>query len=40
LDATFTGKWSEDGKSFGGGWRPNAGTDENVNFPYDIGGSA
>ena len=38
LDATFTGKWSEDGKSFGGGWRTNPGADENVNFPYDIGG--
>ena len=38
LDATFTGKWSKDGKSFGGGWRPNPGADENVNFPYDIGG--
>ena len=38
LDATFTGKWSKDGMSFGGGWRPNPGADENVNFPYDIGG--
>ena len=38
LDATFTGKWSKDGKSFGGGWRPNPGADETVNFPYDIGG--
>ena len=38
LDATFTGKWSKDGKSFEGGWRPNPGADEAVNFPYDIGG--
>jgi Protein of unknown function (DUF1579) len=28
LDATFTGTWSQDGKSFGGGWRPNPGADE------------
>jgi hypothetical protein len=38
LDATFTGTWSQDGKSFGGGWRPNPGADETVNFPYDLGG--
>ena len=37
LDATFTGSWSEDG-TFSGGWRPNPGADETVNFPYDIGG--
>jgi hypothetical protein len=37
LDATFTGSWREDG-SFSGGWRPNPGADETVNFPYDIGG--
>jgi hypothetical protein len=24
--------------SFGGGWRPNPGADENVNAPYDISG--
>jgi hypothetical protein len=38
LDATFTGAFSEDGQHFGGGWRPNAGADETVNVPYDIGG--
>jgi hypothetical protein len=37
LDATFTGSWREDG-TFSGGWRPNAGADETVNVPYDIGG--
>jgi Protein of unknown function (DUF1579) len=37
LDATFTGSRREDG-SFSGGWRPNPGADETVNFPYDIGG--
>jgi hypothetical protein len=37
LDATFTGSWREDG-TFSGGWRPNAGADESVNVPYDIGG--
>jgi hypothetical protein len=39
LDATFTGKFSEDGNSFAGGWRPNPGADESVNIPYDIAGS-
>ena len=39
LDATFEGKFSQDGKSFSGGWRPNPGADEIVNVPYDIGGS-
>ena len=38
LDATFTGRFAEDGQSFGGGWRPNPGADETVNVPYDIGG--
>jgi Protein of unknown function (DUF1579) len=38
LDATFTGRWSQDGESFGGGWRPNPGADETVNAPYDIQG--
>jgi hypothetical protein len=37
LDATFTGYWREDG-TFSGGWRPNAGADETVNVPDDIGG--
>lgn len=39
LDATFKGKFSKDGKSFSGGWRPNPGADETVNVPYDIGGT-
>ena len=38
LDATFTGKFSEDGDNFSGGWRPNPGADETVNVAYDIGG--
>lgn len=40
LDSTFTGTWSADGKTFSGGWRPNAGADESVNVAYDIGGHA
>jgi hypothetical protein len=39
LDAKFTGKFSPDGDSFSGGWRPNPGADETINAPYDIGGS-
>ncbi len=39
LNATFKGKFSKDGKSFSGGWRPNPGADETVNVPYDIGGT-
>ena len=38
LDATFHGRFSEDGETFGGGWRPNPGADETVNVPYDISG--
>jgi hypothetical protein len=38
LDATFTGRFSDDGESFGGGWRSNPGADETVNVSYDIGG--
>jgi uncharacterized protein DUF1579 len=38
LDATFNGVFSDDGQSFGGGWRPNPGADETVNVPYDISG--
>lgn len=38
LDATFKGAFSEDGRSFAGGWRPNPGADETVNVSYDIGG--
>lgn len=36
MDATFNGKFSSDGKSFTGGWRPNPGADEAINAPYDI----
>src|SRR6266545_3299397 len=39
LDATFKGKFSKDGKSFSGGWRPNPGADESINVPYDIEGT-
>jgi hypothetical protein len=39
LDATFNGKFSKDGKSFSGGWRPNPGADETINVPYDIEGT-
>jgi len=39
IDATFKGKFSKDGKSFSGGWRPNPGADENINVPYDIAGT-
>ena len=38
LDATFKGKFSEDGDRFEGGWRPNPDADETVNVPYHIGG--
>ena len=36
MDATFHAKFSPDGKSFSGGWRPNPGADVNVNSAYDI----
>ena len=36
LDAAFKGEFSDDGKSFSGGWRPNPGADETVNIPYDV----
>jgi len=36
MDATFTGKFAPDGKSFSGGWRPNPGADEQVNTSYDV----
>jgi hypothetical protein len=38
LDATFTGRFSADGTTFAGGWRPNPGADPNVNVAYDIAG--
>jgi hypothetical protein len=36
MNATFTGKFSPDGKSFSGGWRPNPGADPTINAPYDV----
>ena len=39
MDASFTGKFSPDGNSFSGGWRPGPGADETINAGYDIGGS-
>jgi hypothetical protein len=39
IDAIFKGKFSKDGNSFSGGWRPNPGADETINVPYDIGGT-
>jgi Protein of unknown function (DUF1579) len=39
MDSTFTGQFTQDGRSFSGGWRPNPGADEAVNVAYDIGGS-
>lgn len=38
LDATMKAKFSEDGESYSGGWRPNPGADTNINVPYDISG--
>ena len=39
MDSAFTGAFSEDGRRFGGGWRPNPGADETVNVAYDISGA-
>jgi hypothetical protein len=39
LDATFRGRFSEDGNSFSGAWTPNPGADPEANVPYAIGGS-
>jgi hypothetical protein len=39
LNASFEGKFSSDGNSFSGGWRPNPGADPAINVPYDIGGT-
>jgi hypothetical protein len=36
MDATFKGKFAQDGNSFSGGWRPNPGADEMVNTSYDV----
>jgi hypothetical protein len=39
LGATFRGRWSQDGTTFSGGWRPNPGREGPGNVPYDISGS-
>ena len=39
LGATFRGRWSADGESFSGGWRPNPGREGPGNVPYDVSGS-
>lgn len=36
MDATFKGKFSPDGKTWSGGWRPNPGADPSVNTAYDV----
>lgn len=36
MDASFTGQFAPDGKSFSGGWRPNPGADEQINAAYDV----
>jgi hypothetical protein len=38
LEATFRGRWSEDGTTFSGGWRPNPGREGPGNPPYGISG--
>ena len=38
MDATYTGRFGEDGQTFSGGWRANPGADETVNVAYDIEG--
>ncbi len=37
--ARYTGKFSEDGTSMSGGWRPDLGKEGPGNIPYDIWGS-
>jgi hypothetical protein len=36
MSARFTARFSPDGNSFSGGWRPDPGADETINAPYDI----
>ena len=38
MDATFRGRFSDDGQSFGGAWAPNPGADPTINIPYELGG--
>ena len=37
--ATFRGRWSEDGRTFSGGWRPMPGRDGPGNLAQDIWGA-
>jgi len=39
IGATFHGRWSADGTTFSGGWRPDPGREGPGNDPYDISGS-
>jgi hypothetical protein len=39
IEATFHGRWSEDGRTFSGGWRPHPGREEPGNVAYDLSGS-
>jgi hypothetical protein len=39
IGATFHGRWSEDGTTFSGGWRPDPGREGPGNTAYDISGS-
>ena len=36
MNAKYVGKFSADGNSFSGGWRPNRGANKTINAPYDI----
>jgi Protein of unknown function (DUF1579) len=38
IGATFRGRWSEDGTTFSGGWRPNPGREGPGNVAYDVRG--
>jgi hypothetical protein len=38
LGATFRGRWSDDRKTFSGGWRPDPGREGPGNIAYDISG--
>lgn len=38
IGATFHGRWSEDGTTFSGGWRPDPGREGPGNLAYDISG--
>jgi hypothetical protein len=35
ISSTYHGKFTPDGNSFSGGWRPNPGADENINPAYN-----